>query len=59
MPMSDLEDSDVLAETENMIIWRSQEADVGYLVHVELGGVTLHLLPDEWEEFLVLLKNVK
>ena len=57
--MSDLEDSDVLAETENMIIWRSQEADVGYLVHVELGGVTLHLLPDEWEEFLVLLKNVK
>ncbi|MFO7536993.1 MAG: hypothetical protein R6X32_02905 [Chloroflexota bacterium] len=47
---------DVLAETENFAIWRSQEED-DTLYHVELGGVTLHLTAEEWEEFVTLIES--
>ncbi len=47
---------DVLAETDNFAIWRSKEEE-GVLYHVELGGVTLHLTSEEWEELAVLVKS--
>jgi hypothetical protein len=47
---------DVLAETENFAVWRSQEED-DTLYHVELGGVTLHLTAEEWEEFVTLIDS--
>lgn len=50
-----MQDNDILAETENMIVWRSEEEQVGYMYHVEMGGVTLHLLPEEWDEFVSLI----
>lgn len=49
-------DLDVIAETENFAVWRSQEGD-GFAYHVELGGITLHLESEEWEEFAVLIKS--
>ena len=49
-------DLDVIAETENFAVWRSQEGD-GFGYHVELGGLTLHLDSEEWEEFAVLIKS--
>jgi hypothetical protein len=49
-------DLDVLAETETFAVWRSQE-DGGVLYHVELGGITLHLTSEEWEELVVLIKS--
>jgi len=49
-------DPDVLAETDNFAIWRSQETD-GYLYHIELGGITLHLTSEEWAEFTLLVKS--
>jgi hypothetical protein len=48
---------DVIAETENFAIWRSQEGD-GFAYHLELGGLTLHLESEEWEELTVLFKSV-
>jgi len=48
------EENDVISETDNLIIWRSQE-EVGYLYHLELGTISLHLLPEEWEELVVLI----
>ena len=47
---------EILAETENFVIWRNKE-DAGYLYHVELGGITLHLTSEEWEELAVLVKG--
>lgn len=45
-----------LAETDNFAIWRSvEEEDTVY--HIELGGITLHLTAEEWEEFVVLIKS--
>ena len=56
--MSAVQDNDILAETENMIIWRSAEDQVGFMFHVELGGVSLHLLPEEWDELLILIRSI-
>lgn len=47
---------DVLAETENFAVWRSQEGD-DYLYHIELGGITMHLTSEEWDELVVLIKD--
>ena len=47
-------DMEILSETENFAVWRTQEED-GYLYHLELGSITLHLAADEWEELRVLL----
>lgn len=49
-------DLDVIAETENFAVWRSQEGD-GFGYHVELGGLTLHLDSEEWEELAILIKS--
>lgn len=48
--------SEILAETENLMAWRSKE-EVGYLYHLELGHVTLHLMSEEWEELVGLILN--
>ncbi|MCA9937647.1 MAG: hypothetical protein KC418_03325 [Anaerolineales bacterium] len=47
---------DTLAQTDNFIVWRSQE-DGDTFYHVELGGITLHFLGDEWDEFIVLMRE--
>lgn len=49
-------DMDVIAETENFAVWRSQESD-GFAYHIELGGITLHLESEEWEELAILIKS--
>lgn len=56
-PVETMHENDILAETENMIVWRSEEEQVGYMFHVELGGVSLHLLPEEWDEIVLLIKS--
>lgn len=48
---------DALAETENFVIWRSSE-DGEVVYHVELGGITLHVTPDEWDELVTLFKSL-
>ncbi|MCA9961659.1 MAG: hypothetical protein R3E31_28170 [Chloroflexota bacterium] len=50
-------DDETLAETDNFTVWRSQEED-DFVYHIELGGVSLHLSSEEWEELVVLFKSV-
>jgi hypothetical protein len=51
-------DPNVVAETENFVVWTSEEDDdVTY--HIELGGITLHVNSEEWDEFVVLVKSVE
>ncbi len=47
-------DANLLAETENYMVWTS-EAEDELLYHLELGSATLHLLSDEWDELLTLI----
>ncbi len=48
---------EVISETENFAVWRSEE-DSGYMYHLELGGITLHINPEEWQEVVTLFKSV-
>ncbi len=50
-------DLDILSETENFAVWRSPDDD-GFLYHVELGSITLHLAAEEFEELIVLMKGI-
>jgi hypothetical protein len=51
-------ETDVIAETENFAIWRSVEDDEGFIYHLELGGITLHIKADEWQEVVTLFKAI-
>jgi hypothetical protein len=56
--MSNQQEENVLSETESFIVWRTEEEE-GYLYHIELGGITLHMTSEEWEEFVTLMKSVE
>lgn len=45
-----------IAETENFTVVKTIDEN-GAVYHIELGGVSLHLMPEEWEEFVVLVKS--
>lgn len=53
---NDEQDVDVVSETEHFAVWRSEEED-DLLYHLELGGVTLHLTSEEWEELSLLVRS--
>lgn len=47
---------EMLAETENFSVLKSIDEN-GAVYHVELGGISLHLMPEEWDELVVLIKD--
>lgn len=57
MRIDDNFEPEVISETDNFAIWRSEE-DEGYIYHLELGGITLHIQSEEWEEVLTLFKSI-
>lgn len=51
------EEMNIIAETENYIVW-IEEDDAGEVnYHVDLEFVTLHLLKEEWDEFNDLIRK--
>jgi hypothetical protein len=48
---------DVIAETDNYFVWRSEDENGDQVYHVELGGVSLHLVSEEWDELILLIKS--
>lgn len=46
----------LLAETDNYAVYRTEEED-DTIYHLELGGVTLHFLSEEWDEFVSLVRS--
>lgn len=55
--MSEISESDILAETDDLAVWRSLEEDIGYIYHLEFGNLTIHLSPEEWDELVVLVRE--
>ena len=51
-------ETDVIAETDNYIIWRADEPDGETTYHLELNNVTLHFFREEWDELLDLVRMV-
>jgi hypothetical protein len=50
--------TNILAETQNYIVWTADEPDGEMTYNVELGNVTLHFFKEEWDEFLKLMKTL-
>lgn len=51
--------TETLAETQNYVVWASQEDDGEMMYHIELGhgNVTIHFFQEEWDEFIKLMKE--
>lgn len=49
-------DVETIAETESFYVLRSEDEN-GVVYHIEMGGVSLHLAPEEWDELVVLIKS--
>jgi hypothetical protein len=49
---------ETLAETEMYEVFRSRDEDGMTTYHLEMGNVTIHFLPEDWEEFKDLLTQV-
>lgn len=47
-----------LAETDNYVAWQVTEPDGEITINLELGSVTYHFFPEEWEELLALFDEV-
>ncbi len=45
-----------IVETDQYIVWKSDEPDGESVYHIEVNNVTLHFFKEEWEEFLELMK---
>lgn len=48
---------EILAETDSYFVWRTDE-EGEYVYHLELGGVSLHMTSEEWNELVELMKGV-
>jgi hypothetical protein len=51
-----MDEQPTIAETDHFIVWVSDENGES-TYHVELGGVSLHLTWEEWDEFVTLIKS--
>ena len=49
------DDNNTLAETESFIVWTTEDQGEAAF-HIELGGVSLHMTSEEWNEFVTLIK---
>jgi hypothetical protein len=52
-------DVETLAETENYMIWMSNEPDDELVYHLELGAITLHFFIEEWREVMQLFRSAR
>lgn len=51
--------TETLAESENFVLWVSEEPDGEVVYHVDLGAVTLHFFQEEFDELVKLITSVK
>ena len=49
--------TETIAETQNYVVWISDEPDGEKVFHIELGQVTLHFFQEEWNEVKDLIKQ--
>jgi len=52
-------DTNVLAETDNYVIYTAEELDGETTFHIELDKITLHFFKEEFDELVRLVKAVK
>ncbi len=48
--------TEIIAETQNYLVYTAEEPDGETTYNIELGTVTIHLFKEEWDEFLRLIR---
>jgi hypothetical protein len=48
----------IIAETDNYLAWTAEEPDGERTFHLDINNVTVHFFKEEWEEFLILIKEL-
>ncbi len=48
--------TEIIAETQNYLVYTAEEPDGETTYNIELGTITIHLFKEEWEEFLRLIR---
>ena len=46
--------TELIAESDNYLVWRAQEPDGEVTFHLQLNNVTVHFFQEEWDEFIEL-----
>ncbi len=49
--------TDIVAQTDNFIVWKADEPDGETTYHLEVNNITVHFFLEEWEEFLSFKKQ--
>ena len=47
-----------LSETENYMVFSTEDEEGETVYHVEVFNITLHFYKDEWDEFLALMHSI-
>lgn len=50
--------TETLAETENFSAWKADEPDQEVTYYLQLGRATINFFQEEWEEFLVFVRDL-
>ena len=53
------DDTTVLSETDNYVIYSAEEFEGEITYHIELDKITLHFFKEEFDELVKLIKAVK
>jgi hypothetical protein len=48
--------TEIIAETQNYLVYTAEEPDGEKTYNIELGTITVHLFKEEWDEFLRLIR---
>ncbi len=48
--------TEIIAETQNYLVYTAEEPDGETTYNIELGTITIHLFKEEWDEFLRLIR---
>jgi hypothetical protein len=50
--------TELMTETENYLAWRVEEPDGEVTYHLQINNVTIHFFQEEWNEFLMLVRDL-
>jgi hypothetical protein len=51
-------DVEPLAETENFMVYKTEDEEGETVYHVEVFNITLHFYQEEWDEFAALIHAI-
>lgn len=54
-----MNEPEILAETENFTVYVTEDPEEGEMFHVDLGLVELHMVREEFQELLEIIRTAE